>query len=320
MTKWHLYIDDNNDGEYGDAGDDSEGNFWAAYYASGNLIRYRPIYNTGGVGTVIELENPQIAVSDATGVIVYEFMIPIGDTENWQINPNANNESGLFLFVLDDPAAFDGYWPCTNPEIFIPTDYGQITFDATNEIPPPPENTDISWTYGPINIVMEWDQPDINDFDHFNIYKLDGTFQYLDNTIGSQYSYLYPGTVYTEFYVTTVDQSGQESEPSDIMIFNTPIGINNNMENVFHSVYPNPSGGWVNISLDIPQAGNYDLSVHGIDGRIIQTIYQGKLVTGKKTISWDGKNTSGQNVPNGIYFLSLIGNDVHSQQKVIMIR
>ncbi|MCF8366694.1 MAG: carboxypeptidase regulatory-like domain-containing protein, partial [Bacteroidales bacterium] len=65
-----LYIDDNNDGAYPATGDDSEGNYWAAYYAAGNELKYRPIYNTGGVGTVFYLENPQLEVSDATGVIV----------------------------------------------------------------------------------------------------------------------------------------------------------------------------------------------------------------------------------------------------------
>ena len=111
-----MYIDDNNDGSYPIPDDLSEGNFWAVHYASGDLIRYRPIYNTGGVGTTIELENPEIEVSDASGHIVYEFVLPMGDDEYWQINPNEDNESGMFLFVLDDPSAFDGYWPCWNPD------------------------------------------------------------------------------------------------------------------------------------------------------------------------------------------------------------
>lgn len=318
-----LYIDDNNDGEYGESGDNSEGNFWAAYYASGSVIKYRPIYNNGGVGDVIYLDNPQIAVSDETGVIVYEFMIPIGDMEDWQINPNANNESGFFLFVLDDPTAFDGYWPCNNPEIFIPTDYGQITFDAENAAPPPPINMDIHWTgLGPVDIILEWDQPNINDFDHFNIFMSEsgGSWELLDNTIGTQISYMSTNTNYKEFYVTTVDQTNQESDPSAIVVYDFTIGTVEIIANAFYSVYPNPSNGQVNITMDISETGNYDLRVVGIDGRIIQTIHNGNLNKGKKTIRWDGKDASGQIVPNGIYFLSLIGNNIHSQQKVVMIR
>ena len=49
-----FYIDDNNDGTYPPQGDDSEGNYWM-YYGTPNTVRYRPIYETGGVGTVINL-------------------------------------------------------------------------------------------------------------------------------------------------------------------------------------------------------------------------------------------------------------------------
>lgn len=317
-----IYIDDNNNGEYGDADDNSEGNFWAAYYASGSVIKYRPIYNTGGTGEIIYLDNPQIAVSDATGVIVYEFMIPIG-TEDWQINPNSENESGLFLFVLDDPSAFDGYWPCNNPEIFMPADYGQINFAEENTIPPPPANLDIDWTgFGPVYISMEWTQPIINDFDHYNVYVSvpGGSWDLLDNTIGTQFDFMKTNTNNAEFYVTTVDQAGQESDPSDIVVYDFTINVNETSNNVFTAVYPNPSNGWVNVTLNIQQAGNYDLQVFGLDGRTIQTIYSGNLNKGKKTIRWDGNDTSGQNLPNGIYFISLVGNQIYQQQKVVMIR
>ena len=60
-----LYIDDNNDGFYPAPGDSTEGNYWAVYYASGNLIRYRPIYSNGGVGFTEVLANPQIEISAA---------------------------------------------------------------------------------------------------------------------------------------------------------------------------------------------------------------------------------------------------------------
>ena len=93
-----LYIDDNNDGFYPAPGDSTEGNYWAVYYSSGNLIRYRPIYSNGGVGFTEVLENPQIEVSAATGHIVYEFVLPLGSTDVWQIDYNSQNQSGLLHF------------------------------------------------------------------------------------------------------------------------------------------------------------------------------------------------------------------------------
>ncbi len=88
-------------------------------------------------------------VSDATGHIVYEFMIPMGQEFDYQINPNEDNESGMFTFTLDDPSVFDGYWPCQNQQIFLPDGYGSMTFGAEDEVPPPPEDVDISWEGNP---------------------------------------------------------------------------------------------------------------------------------------------------------------------------
>ena len=208
-----LYIDDNNDGTFPSPDDLSEGNFWAAHYASGDVIKYRPIFNTGGVGTVIYLTDPQIAVSDANGYIVYEFVIPIG-SEYFELNPSPEGKSSLAIFVLDDPSGFDGWWPLDNQNLFAPDDYGTMSLNAVNEIPPAPENISISVIES--TAIIEWNMPEINDFNSFNIYyEFNREFSLLDNTLGTQFLYDFPEYGLYKFYVTTVDNSGQESVPSD---------------------------------------------------------------------------------------------------------
>lgn len=316
-----LYIDDNNDGSYPVPDDLSEGNYWAAYYASGSVIKYRPIYNTGGVGTIIELENPLIAVSDATGYIVYEFMIPIGDEEYWEINPSGDNQSGLFNFTLDDPTAFDGYWPCDNPEIFLPLDYGTISFGAEDEVPPPPTNV-VNWWYenDGIHIVLEWTPPDINDFKHFNIYisEYSGPFELLDNTIGRQYIHI-ASADYIEFAITTVDNSNQESELSEITIYDFTTGTLEIQEAVSTSIFPNPSQSTFNISLNVLEAGNYSLSIIGLDGHLISTLHKGVLPIGNTNFEWDGTDQTGSPLPNGIYLLRLNGKQMVKTEKLILL-
>lgn len=214
-----FYVDDNNDGEFPPSGDDSEGNYWAVHYASGDLIRYRPIYNNGGVGTVIDIPNAQIDVSDATGHLVYEFVIPLGPGENYNIHFNEEDQSGIFSFVLDDPSNYDGYWPINNLNIFNPAGYGVINFGDTDEVPPPPDNLTLTNQPPSIDIVLAWDQPEINDFDHFNIYSAFelGLFEYLASTVGVEFFYTLPYSGHYSFYVTTVDHGGNESAPSEIV-------------------------------------------------------------------------------------------------------
>lgn len=317
-----LYIDDNNDGSYPIPDDLSEGNFWAVHYASGNLIRYRPIYNTGGVGTTIELESPQIEVSDATGHIVYEFVLPIGSDEYWQITPNVDNKSGLFLFVLDDPSAFDGYWPCWNSEIFIPLEYGLMTFNAVDEVPPAPEDMQISWVVqGDAYITIEWSQPDINDFNHFNVYmSYDGiSWEFLESTIGRQFLYT-TSENYLEFYVTTVDHAGQESPASETVIYDITTTSTGELQQLLHTnIYPNPSTGAVNVSMQLGQAGMYSLRILNMQGIMVETLYSGYLHSGNKIIRWDGIGSQGHRLAPGIYFIQLTGEGGQHTSKLLLL-
>ncbi|MFP4471598.1 MAG: carboxypeptidase regulatory-like domain-containing protein, partial [Bacteroidales bacterium] len=311
-----LYIDDNNDGSYPPNTDNSEGNYWAVYYAAGNELRYRPIYNTGGVGDIISLEDPQVEVSDALGYIVYEFMIPIGEDADWKINPNAENQSGMFTFTLDDPSNFDGYWPALNQQIFEPAGYGTMTFGAEDTTPVPPDDLYIEWNSDapPVIVTLEWNQPPINDFDHFNVYyNDDGTFDLLTETVGTQVFYLTDVTDYTLFYITTVDKSGQESVPSEYLIFDVTIGIEENSPLQQPTVYPNPSSDAFNIAFDLTRPGNYMLDVLDMQGRLISRIYDGKLAQGQHVIRWEaGKRES------GIYLLRISGENTIRFQKLIL--
>ena len=317
-----LYIDDNNDGAYGVTGDDSEGNYWAEYHASGNKIRYRPLYNTGGTGTIIELANPQIAISNATGHIVYEFVIPMGADEVWKLNPNNQNQSGIFLFARDAPSSFDGYWPCQNQQIFEPAGYGDITFGASDEVPPPPANVTMQVVnLPPIFGVLEWSQPDINDFEGFIVYIDHGNgFELLDQTFGTQLFYMASPPEVADFYVTTVDQSGQESEPSETVFFDPFVGIPENGGQCKMNVYPNPASGEANISFDISESGNYQLAVFDLEGRQVKNLVSAELNTGHFVFSWNGANDAGTMVKNGVYFMKLTGNNQSFTSKVVLMR
>ncbi|MBE0637085.1 MAG: carboxypeptidase regulatory-like domain-containing protein [Bacteroidales bacterium] len=313
-----LYIDDNNDGTYPPTGDDTEGNYWARYFAAGNVITYRPIYNTGGVGQNLNLTDPQVAASDATGYVVMELVIPMGDDEVWKLNPNEMDQSGLFLFTT----GFDGYWPALNQQIFYPLTYGPITFGADNNVPPPPDELSIHWNSptAPILINMEWNQPDINDFDHFRVYINEGSgFELLTETIGTQVFYLTENTDYTLFYVTTIDKAGQESEPSANMVFDVTTGVTEIVDAVQLHVFPNPTSGNTTISFTVENPGIYSISIFDLGGRLVKNVHQSHLERGDYVFRWNGTNDSGTRQNTGIYFLKVSGNNLDVIGKIIRI-
>ncbi len=299
-----LYVDDNNDRVYPAYPDSSEGNYWAVHYATGDLIRYRPIYNTGGVGTVELIPNPQIKVSDASGHVVYEFVIPLGSDQVWKINFNSQNQSGLFVFALDDPSSFNGWWPCTNPEIFVPTGYGIITFGATDEVPPPPNNLQL---FNPIaqNIMLQWEQPNINDFNHFNIYEAvnGGSFTLLDQTTGVQYYLTVPNGIY-QFYVTTVDEAGHESTPSNTVTADVTVGVEPLPGNIsMIKIGPNPFTNQLTIEIKTEKQLFIDAEIYDLTGTLVSTIVERQVEPGYLHFTWNGKNTRGNDLPSGIYTL-----------------
>ena len=273
-TEWNnndgvaFYIDDNNDGTYPPAEDNSEGNFWM-YYGDPNTVRYRPIYNTGGVGTTMNLPEEIIACDMSQGYETIEFALPLGNDEDWKINTD-NGNSGLYLFVRDAATAtMYGKWPAENNETFAPTYYGVMNDHVENAVPEPPTNLRIDEAVNALGVYtpIMWDMPVMNDFDHFNLYFVD----YPNNPVevfGTQWIFEVDDEEEVSVYVTTVDQAGQESVPSETLTFYPGTeGVNETAQQVL-SLYPNPTKGMLN--LDANLEGRTEVKILDLNGRTVK--------------------------------------------------
>ncbi|MEI6900904.1 MAG: SdrD B-like domain-containing protein, partial [Bacteroidota bacterium] len=141
---------------------------------------------------------------------------------------NEQNQSGILSFVLDDPTNYDGYWPINCLNIFNPAGYGVINFGDEDLVPPPPDNLVLANQPPSLDINLTWSQPEINDFDHFNVYSSNnnGTFNLLASTVGVEFFYSLPNSGAYIFYVTTVDHAGHESVPSENVYIGGGTGFN----------------------------------------------------------------------------------------------
>ena len=289
-----FYIDDNNDGTYPPAEDNSEGNYWM-YYGDPNTVRYRPIYETGGVGTVMNLPEEIIGCDMSQGYEIIEFALPLGNDEDWKINTD-NGSSGLYLFVRDAATAtMFGKWPAENNETFAPTYYGVMNYHVENAVPEPPTNLRIDeevnaqGLYTPIL----WDMPVMNDFDHFNLYFVDYPDQHVE-VFGTQWIFEVDDEEEVSIYVTTVDQAGQESIPSEILTFRP--GTENVAENgqALLSLYPNPTQNVLNLSADLQ--GRTEVKVLDLQGRTVKHYVVNGLSALRLNVS---------DLQSGVYFLSV---------------
>lgn len=84
--------------------------------------------------------------------------------------------------------------------------------------------------------------------------------------------------------------------------------------------YPNPFNPETNIEFNLPSAQNVNLMVFNLLGQHVSTLVSGTLEAGTHTVTWNGKNDDGINVPSGIYFYKMITPEFSQTNKMVMVR
>lgn len=74
-------------------------------------------------------------------------------------------------------------------------------------------------------------------------------------------------------------------------------------------VAPNPFNPRTTVYFDVPRAGEVTLAIHDLRGRLVQTIAQGSLDSGRHQASWDGLDARGNAMPSGLYLVRLMTAD-----------
>lgn len=83
---------------------------------------------------------------------------------------------------------------------------------------------------------------------------------------------------------------------------------------------PNPTKGVTEISFAIPKTTDVELSIYDVSGRVISTLIKGKLTAGTHTVKWNGLDSQGKKVSQGVYFYKLTTGEFSATKKLILIR
>jgi hypothetical protein len=83
---------------------------------------------------------------------------------------------------------------------------------------------------------------------------------------------------------------------------------------------PNPSVSGCTIMLSGGNSRPVDLSVYSVTGELVKTLLEGELVTGDRSMTWDGRNDHGRAVATGTYFVVLKQGEQVTTEKVILRR
>lgn len=83
--------------------------------------------------------------------------------------------------------------------------------------------------------------------------------------------------------------------------------------------YPNPLSDHTTIGYLLKQSTSVKLKIFNILGKEIITLVDKFEASGEKAVTWDGKDTDGKRVSNGVYFYSLKIGDTQVTNKLVVI-
>ncbi len=86
------------------------------------------------------------------------------------------------------------------------------------------------------------------------------------------------------------------------------------------NAYPNPFNPQTNINVDLTISQNIQVHIYDIQGRLVQSLFDGEMSAGSHVLTWNGSATNGKAVPSGTYFVRLNGDGMESWKKVTLLK
>ncbi len=84
--------------------------------------------------------------------------------------------------------------------------------------------------------------------------------------------------------------------------------------------YPNPFPQSTTIKYGLPKKSNVNLTIFNLAGQVVRTLVNGQQTAGFKSVKWDGKNSAGAPVPQGVYFYVFKADDFEKNYKMIVVK
>lgn len=86
------------------------------------------------------------------------------------------------------------------------------------------------------------------------------------------------------------------------------------------AISPNPFNPGTTIAFDLAVQGPVTLSIHDLQGRLVQTIATGSLAAGRHRAGWDGRDRHGKAVASGTYLCRLVAAGRSQSLKLVLAK
>jgi M6 family metalloprotease-like protein len=137
-----------------------------------------------------------------------------------------------------------------------------------------------------------------------------------------------PGGATIDYYLGACDFAGNTGTdpggaPGAFYTFQRTTGVEPGLEKpgtvMLAQSRPNPFARTAAIRYGLPREMTVSLDVYDMSGRRIANLASGRQPEGFHTVVWDGRSTSGERVPSGVYLYRLKAGDVVLNKKMLFM-
>lgn len=86
------------------------------------------------------------------------------------------------------------------------------------------------------------------------------------------------------------------------------------------AVAPNPARGRAVIRYSLAADGPVSLTVHDLTGRMVCVLVVSGAKRGAHSVTWNGCDSRGRRLADGVYFVRLVAGELRSTEKVLLTR
>ncbi|MDZ7371620.1 MAG: T9SS type A sorting domain-containing protein, partial [candidate division KSB1 bacterium] len=84
--------------------------------------------------------------------------------------------------------------------------------------------------------------------------------------------------------------------------------------------YPNPFNPWTTIAFDLPKEGQVSVCIYDGRGRLVRQLADRFFAAGRHSLSWDACDEGGNQVPSGIYVVTVAFNGENRSGKLTLLK
>ncbi|MFK7934957.1 MAG: PA14 domain-containing protein [Saprospiraceae bacterium] len=131
-------------------------------------------------------------------------------------------------------------------------------------------------------------------------------YQLVDNKGGNLANELY-------YRIKSMEVSGEESFSNTVSVERP----GNSKRLRINDLYPNPFSEQITIAFSTPLATEVNLQIFDVRGQLVRSLLDTEIEKGEYQYSWDGKDSGGALVPDGVYYLQLTDGKQRIGRKLI---